>query len=167
MITANDVARHLNSLAAADSDAEPMTPARLQKLLYYCQGWHLAWYGRPLFADAIVASECGPTVPSVSAETNDRELEGEARESVEQVWSHYRQFSAIGLREKAKGETPWRVHFKAGQKAEIPIADLAAFFGAEFRRQTGEEPGAMAEIAADLAAGRVVTLDELRAEWGR
>jgi uncharacterized phage-associated protein len=167
MITANDVARHLNSLAAADSDAEPMTPARLQKLLYYCQGWHLAWYGRPLFADAIVASECGPTVPSVSAETNDRELAGEARESVEQVWSHYRQFSAIGLREKAKAERPWKTHYRVGERVEIPTAEIAAFFGAEFRRQTGEEPGAMAEIAGDVATGRVGTLEELRAEWDR
>jgi uncharacterized phage-associated protein len=166
MTTASDIAKYLTALAAADSDAEPMTPARLEKLLYYCQGWHLAWYGRPLFADPILAADCGPSVPTASA-GQGAELRGEARESVEQVWSHYRNFSAIGLREKAKAERPWKAHYRAGEKVEIPVKELSAFFGEEFRRQTGEEPGAMAEIAADVAAGRVRTLEELRAEWGR
>ena len=166
MTTASNVASHLTALAAADADAESMTPSRLQKLLYYCQGWHLAWYGRPLFSDPVLAADCGPTIPTASAE-HGGDLDAEARESVEQVWSHYRKYSAIGLREMSKAERPWKKHYREGEKAEIPIAEIKAYFGEEFQRQTGEEPGAMTEIAADVAAGRVGTLDALRADWGR
>lgn len=166
MVTANDVAGHLAALAATDSDAGPMTVAWLQKLLYYCQGWHLAWYGRPLFADPVLATEGGPSVPTANA-AQGAALSCEARDAVEQVWSHYRNYSAIGLREKSKAERPWKAHYRAGEKPEIPVAELAAFFGEEFRRQTGEEPGAMAEIATEVASGHLQSLDSLRAEWSR
>ena len=104
-----------------------------------------------------------PTLEPQTTPSSDA-LHAEARESIAQVWSHYRQFSAVGLREKAKAEAPWKVNHTPGTGTEIPVAALAAFFGAEFRRLTGEEPGAMAEVGTDLV-GRV-TLDELRAEWG-
>jgi uncharacterized phage-associated protein len=55
MTTATNVARYLIRLAGQDPEGEPMTAMRLQKLLYYCQGWHLAWYGRPLFEDRVEA----------------------------------------------------------------------------------------------------------------
>jgi hypothetical protein len=32
-----------------------MTAMKLQKLIYYCQAWHLAWEGRALFPEAIQA----------------------------------------------------------------------------------------------------------------
>jgi uncharacterized phage-associated protein len=33
---------------------------KLQKLLYYCQGWHLAWDGEPLFGEEFEAWLSGP-----------------------------------------------------------------------------------------------------------
>ena len=89
-----------------------MTAMRLHKLLYYCQGWHLAWYGRPLFADRIEAWKYGPVVPAVYDQPRGKGrdplpdagdpdgMSAAARESVEQVWSHYRQLSACGPRDK-------------------------------------------------------------------
>jgi hypothetical protein len=38
---------------------------KLNALLYYCQAWHLAWSGRPLFTDAILARADGPYVTGV------------------------------------------------------------------------------------------------------
>jgi uncharacterized phage-associated protein len=38
---------------------------RLQKLVYYCQAWHLVWEGRPLFHDRIEAWANGPVVPAL------------------------------------------------------------------------------------------------------
>jgi uncharacterized phage-associated protein len=35
---------------------------KLHKLLYYCQGHHLARFGEPLFADTISAWDMGPVV---------------------------------------------------------------------------------------------------------
>ena len=42
-----------------------MTNLRLQKLLYFAQGWHLARFGRPLFDASIEAWPYGPVVPEV------------------------------------------------------------------------------------------------------
>jgi len=43
----------------------PMDTWKLQKLVYYCQAWHLVWEGRPLFDDRIEAWANGPVVPSL------------------------------------------------------------------------------------------------------
>ncbi len=39
--------------------------AKLHKLLYYVQGYHLAWEGEPAFSDDIEAWEKGPVVASL------------------------------------------------------------------------------------------------------
>ena len=56
--------------ASADGDeaASDMTPMKLQKLLYYCQGYSLGTTGRPLFNDPIVAWKYGPVVKRVYKE---------------------------------------------------------------------------------------------------
>ena len=38
---------------------ENTTTMKLQKALYYCQGWHLAWDGVPLFEERIEAWASG------------------------------------------------------------------------------------------------------------
>jgi uncharacterized phage-associated protein len=175
MTTAVDVARHLIRLAAEEPDGEPMTAARLHKLLYYCQGWHLAWYGRPLFAERIEAWRHGPVVPdvwnlpwgqgrgAVPEPGGANELPAEAARPVEQVWRHFRKFSACGLRELTRREAPWRDHYRPDAtdncNAVIPTNELAAYFGTEYRRQTGEEPGAE-------AAGALVSHDQMLKELG-
>lgn len=42
---------------------------KLHKLLHYAQGWHLAWYGIPLFDDNMQAWVHGPVAPAVYQET--------------------------------------------------------------------------------------------------
>ncbi|MGW0920666.1 Panacea domain-containing protein [Streptomyces sp. NPDC002755] len=42
-----------------------MTAMKLQKLVYYCQAWHLVWEGRALFPEAIRAWASGPVCPAV------------------------------------------------------------------------------------------------------
>ena len=59
MITAHDVAREIrNQLPDAGR-------VKVQKLLYYAQGYHLAIHREPLFDDEIQAWQYGPVVPSV------------------------------------------------------------------------------------------------------
>lgn len=60
MATANDVAAYIMGQAAT-----PITTMKLQKLLYYSQGWSLAWDGQPLFTDEIAAWANGPVIYSV------------------------------------------------------------------------------------------------------
>lgn len=45
-----------------------VTPMKLQKLLYYCQGYSLALTGKPIFSEEIEAWRYGPVVPSVYQE---------------------------------------------------------------------------------------------------
>ena len=45
----------------------PMTATRLQKLIYYCQAWHLVWEKKALFSDKIEAWRNGPVVPILYA----------------------------------------------------------------------------------------------------
>ncbi len=159
-----------------------MTAMRLHKLLYYCQGWYLAWYGRPLFPERLEAWKYGPVVPEVyelpwaqgkeplPVPPEPVELPAGERAAVEQVWSHYCKFSACGLRDKTHDEAPWRTHYKPDAdsrcSAVIPPADLANFFGAEYQKLTGDKLGAAGEFESDLAAGRTVSLADLRRELG-
>ena len=182
MTTAADIARHLIRLAAEEPGGEPMTAMRLHKLLYYCQGWHLAWYGRPLFPERIEAWKHGPVVPDVWDQSRGHgrnplpdpggpdALPPDAQKSVDQVWRHFRQLSASGLREQTHREAPWRDHYRPdadGRSGEtIPTAELEAYFGAEYRRRTGEEPGSEAAIEADIAGGNLIPHERLMKELG-
>src|SRR3954464_1322287 len=65
MAKALDVARYLIRLAADEREPDLLSPLRLQKLLYYVQGWHLGVFGRPLFPARIEAWRNGPVVPEL------------------------------------------------------------------------------------------------------
>ena len=102
--------------------------------------------------------------------TEPANLPAEERGAIAQVWSHYRRFSAWGLRDKTHEEPPWKNHYTPDNEArcstQIPTSELAGFFSAEFKKATGEEAGAMGVFEADVAAGRMVSLEELRKELG-
>ncbi|WP_328689855.1 DUF4065 domain-containing protein [Streptomyces phaeochromogenes] len=55
----------LQKHAAAEPDRPAMTAMKLQKLVYYCQAWHLAWEGRASFPEAIRAWASGPVCPAL------------------------------------------------------------------------------------------------------
>ena len=51
--------------AAANDEGELFSNMKLQKLLYYVQGFHIAVFNRPLFNEDIEAWMYGPVVPAV------------------------------------------------------------------------------------------------------
>lgn len=61
--SAKAVANYILDLATVDG--EPISPMKLQKLIYYAHGWHLAVTGEPLIKDKIEAWNYGPVVPSI------------------------------------------------------------------------------------------------------
>lgn len=68
MANVQDVAKFFIGLAneqANNDQGDLMTNLRLQKLLYFAQGWHLSRYGKPLFQDEIEAWKYGPVVPKI------------------------------------------------------------------------------------------------------
>lgn len=94
---------------------------KLQKMLYYMQGFHLAFFDTPLFDDDIFAWQYGPVVPSVYKEYKRYDAkaislpEGDIirltddEETVfDNVYAEYGQFSAVALMNMSHAEIPWK-----------------------------------------------------------
>lgn len=123
MAKAIDVAKYYIQLAQAEDEPDQLSHLRLQKLLYYAQGWSLALRKKPIFTEKVEAWAHGPVVVSVypyfadyksnsiPAEkfdlTEDALTEDEC-ELVQSVWNAYKGFSAIKLREMTHKEFPWK-----------------------------------------------------------
>lgn len=137
-LSCHDVAQYF--LAQMDEDAgDLISNLKLQKLVYYAQGFALALYGRPLFPEGIEAWTHGPVVPALYHEykghgsaaipfPNGIELpnvDEETRELLDEVYAAYGQFSAWKLRDMTHSEPPWR-ETPAGQ--EIRHDDLSDYF---------------------------------------
>ena len=117
-----DIARKLIFMAQNDepNGGERLTNLKLQKLLYYQQGFHLAFFDTPLFSDSVEAWMYGPVIPSVYEEyssygssslpevNNAISLTNEEEELFNEVYDAYRDFSAIGLMNRTHKEKPWR-----------------------------------------------------------
>ena len=59
----NQVANWLIEKANNADNGDSITNLKLQKLLYYMQGYYLAVFGKPLFEEDIEAWQYGPVVP--------------------------------------------------------------------------------------------------------
>ncbi|MGC4875220.1 Panacea domain-containing protein [Micromonospora sp. DT43] len=114
MATAHDVA------AAVLGNLGSVTAMKLEKLVYYCQGWHLALEGTLLFPEPIEAWREGPVVPPLYRH-HRRQLNvsewphGEAsrltpaqQRTVRWVADEYGRFSASELSVMTHNELPWR-----------------------------------------------------------
>lgn len=108
-------------LAKPNSEYEELiSNMKLQKLLYYMQGFHLAYFGTPLFDDRIEAWQYGPVVPSVYDHFHKYKSQGIKPESekiitlseeeehlFDEVYKVYGEYSAIGLMNMTHSEFPW------------------------------------------------------------
>src|SRR5215510_7158653 len=68
MIDAPPAGRPYDSKAAANwflDLGQPLTPMKLQKLVYFAHGWSLALTGVPLIKDAVEAWRYGPVIPAL------------------------------------------------------------------------------------------------------
>jgi uncharacterized phage-associated protein len=61
MATVDQVADFI--ISSAHEVGEPITNLKLQKLVYYAQAWHLAFYDDPLFDERLEAWVHGPVCP--------------------------------------------------------------------------------------------------------
>ena len=121
MLTCFDVADYF--LASMDEESgELISNLKLQKLVYYSQGVHLALYGEPLFGEQIIAWKHGPVVPELYRKYSESgsgpvpcvdginldKYDIRAREVLDEVAEVYGQFSAWKLRNMTHEEAPWK-----------------------------------------------------------
>lgn len=168
MATVHDVA------AAVTARVGEMTTMKLEKLVYYCQCWHLARHGSPLFGEPIQAWREGPVVPALFRYHRGRRvisdwpsgdpalLDEAARSSVAWVAENYGEFSAIQLSRMTHNELPWRVARDGvpdgeASSTEITLDIIRAYYG----RQRAD-----AETAVTLAtASAALEGFEFDEEW--
>jgi uncharacterized phage-associated protein len=55
-------------LELAKARGQSLTPMKLQKLIYYANGWHSAIKGEPLINEQVEAWDYGPVIPSIYKE---------------------------------------------------------------------------------------------------
>ncbi|MFI1194159.1 Panacea domain-containing protein [Micromonospora sp. NPDC020750] len=89
---------------------------KLHKLLYYCQGHHLATFDRPLFAETISAWDMGPVVGVLWRQEKDGDIPaasdrlGEAElNTIGYVISRYGNLTGNDLERLTHNETPWQL----------------------------------------------------------
>ena len=145
MQTADNVARWFlsrNKVRALSGEADFISNLKLQKLLYYAQGIHLALYGAPLFADKIVAWQYGPVVEDVyqkykingSEPIADFDLPienftADEENTLQFTQDAFGQFSAWKLADMTHEETPWKT---TPILHEIPCNKIKNYFEAHY-----------------------------------
>lgn len=140
--------------ARANGDND-LTHLKLQKLLYYAQGWNLALYDRRAFSDEVEAWDQGPVVKDAYhafKKYGDRTIEpselGQPTQLGQQlgslltrVWDTYGQFSAWKLRNMTHSEKPWADNFHPGVRhLRIPSEQIRDFFADESPIRLADEP---------------------------
>lgn len=127
MKSAQDIANFFLS-HSYDGEMDDITNLKLQKLLYYAQGYSLALLGRPIFDDPICAWDHGPVVETVWRSYNQHRkstipsvqgynLEGYSTDELSilnRVANDYGQYSPWRLRDMTHNETPWLDTVKNG-----------------------------------------------------
>ena len=119
MISAENVADFLLSLNDPEA-GDAMSNLKLQKLLYYSQGFHLAIFDKPLFTEKVKAWQYGPVVEEIYNEFSEysygaipiprristKMFTEEQKNLLKEIYEVYGQFSALRLMQMTHSEPP-------------------------------------------------------------
>jgi uncharacterized phage-associated protein len=120
-LSCHDIARYF--LAQIDEEAgDLISNMKLQKLVYYAQGVHLALHDRPLFPEPLEAWTYGPVVPELfyaykqygsgaippPCDMDFSIYDSQTRELLDDVYAVFGQFSAWMLSNMTHKEPPWK-----------------------------------------------------------
>lgn len=120
-LKARQVAEYFLSLSDPDV-GDIISHLKLQKLLYYAQGFYLAIEGKRLFTENIYAWQHGPVVEElwyeykkygsapipVPDEIDFDIFTNDEQELLDEVYSVFGQYSAWRLKDMTHGEPPWQ-----------------------------------------------------------
>ncbi|MBO5536833.1 MAG: DUF4065 domain-containing protein [Clostridia bacterium] len=156
MAKAEDVAKFMIDILRIKAEHgldDGMTNLRLQKLMYFVQGYYLAEHDHPLFAEDIEAWKLGPVVPVIYrkySRFNKDILEDEAptefaltseeKELILDVLSKYGKYSTGYLVELTHTPgAPWAQVFDPGQNKKIDTESIKRYFKTQKKVSTTEE----------------------------
>lgn len=122
-----------------------LTNLKLQKLLYYAQGWYLGLYGEPLFREKLQAWIHGPVQPrvwrrfkeygphAIQEDPSDVDLPQDVKRHLTEVFDAYGSFSAWELQRMTHSEPPWQkargdLPMDAQSTATISNIDMKVYF---------------------------------------
>lgn len=102
-------------------DSEYITNLKLQKLLYYAQGYYLAKTNTPLFSEEFLAWEHGPVIRKIYDkykingskgieydEDFTADIDYQTESILHYVYNEYGKYTAWKLRDMTHEETPWK-----------------------------------------------------------
>jgi uncharacterized phage-associated protein len=141
MTNASAVARYFLSLSDEEA-GDTISNLKLQKLLYYGQGFHLALFGVPMFPDEIQAWTHGPVVPDIyhayktygsnsiprPENFDPQDISEEVRELLDEVYNVYGQYSAWKLRNMTHSEAPWVEAYAKAPGSVVARDGMREFF---------------------------------------
>lgn len=140
-MTAKDVAEYFLSLS--DPECEDfISNLKLQKLVYYAQGFNLAIHDKLLFAEPIEAWTHGPVIKSLYHQYKDKGASAieppvnidlkkypeEVKDLLDEIWIVYGQYSASKLRNLTHAEPPWMDAYEQGPSSTITQDSMRKFF---------------------------------------
>jgi len=119
--SALDIANYFLSKAEQQGQ-ELLSNLKLQKLVYYAQGIHLALDNEPLFPDEIQAWDYGPVVPELyhryknfgascipaDPKFDPEAVDGDTADFLDEIFNAFGQFSAIRLMEISHKDECWQ-----------------------------------------------------------
>lgn len=124
-------------------ELNPVTQMKLQKMVYFAHGYHLAKYGTPLVNEQFEAWKYGPVIPSIyetyrfygSASITDStlvpdvthleiglgDLPADVQDAIDYTWEATKDISAMALSDWThKAGSPWAEAFRPDTNS-IPI----------------------------------------------
>lgn len=152
-------------LLRGKAEKVPIDAMKLQKLIYFAHGWHLAVCSLPLIDEPVEAWQYGPVIPSVYHEFKRFgakpisepafQIKGgvldvpsvpssltETAAVLDRVWQVYKHYSGIQLSNLThRDNTPWSATRKAATQprgVDIPDREISAYF-----RRLGQKPDSM------------------------
>lgn len=162
-LSAHDVAAELRDRLPGLGDT------KLHKLLYYCQGIHLAHTGHPLFDETISAWDRGPVVGKLWKHEHDAdesparpraELTNVELGTISYVVSTYGKLSGGDLSRLTHNEDPWKRGDDERRQRGVPSVKIRIEWIAEYFQSADREadedddqlnPEAVQQWLADVA----------------
>lgn len=142
---------------------------KINKLLYFVQGFSMAKLGRPMFSDVIQAWEYGPVIPNVyytfkccgkspieePADNFDESvLSVDELELLIDIYSTYGKYTGWALKDIThKKGSPWSLAYVPNQNNEIALKSLSDYFSDERLE------------SFDISKLNIPTVDKIPAEW--